>query len=388
MEIALLIYGVVFCCAWVAIYAYLMRSVTTLTLFHQQTFTEPKQWPRLSVIVPACNEAEHIEAAAKSLIEQDYPDLEIILVNDRSKDNTGEIIERLAATNPQVKTVHIETLPDNWLGKVHALHQGQQVASGEWLLFTDADIHFVPRVLRRAVSYVREHHVDHLALLPRVILNSFWLQVAIRTFGLLFFLTTRAPSINQPESKAVIGIGAFNLVKREIFAKTPGFEWLRMEPVDDMGVGLLVSNAGGKTHFALADNDLSVTWYASIIAMFRGLEKNLFGPGANYRVSKMLAQVGLIWALVAAPFVSLFSTNPWLIGAAVLVIVMYLIFSVFFVREKQSETLSLLLFPLGLLLLSVMMLWAGFQCVKNNGVDWRGTHYSLEQLRAGQRVKL
>ena len=387
MEILLFVLGLFFCLIWVLMYGYLMYASRIILRFHRLSMIEPHDWPKLSVIVPACNEAEHIEAAVHTLRLQEYPALEIILVNDRSKDNTGEIIDRMASADPRIQNVHNDTLPEGWLGKVHAMHQGVKKASGDWLLFSDADIHFTPGLLHKAVAYVVEEKVDHLALLPRVILNSYWLDVAISTFGLMFLLNTRSSEINKPNSKHPIGIGAFNLVKREAFDRTPGFEWLRLEVVDDYGLGVMLKNAGAQTRFALADKDLSLTWYPSVRAMFRGLEKNLFGPGASYQVWKVVLQVAMMWTLVAAPIVALCSAQPWLNAAGAIVVLMYLIFSIFFVREKQKETLSLLMFPVGLLMLSLMMAWSAWRCLKNDGIDWRGTHYSLEELRAGQRVK-
>lgn len=387
MNMWLLVYAGLFCSLWIFIYLSLMYTGRSLPLFHKLEVSEPKVWPTLSIIVPACNEAQHIEQAAKTIIAQDYPELEIILVNDRSTDNTGEIIDRLAADDMRIKAVHIKTLPENWLGKVHALSEGKKHVTGDWLLITDADIHYAAGLLRKAVAYVEEKNIDHLALMPNVEMNSFWLEMAINTFGLVFLLTTRAASINKPGSKAVIGVGAFNLVKRESFEKTPGFEWLRMETVDDMGVGLMMKKAGGQTHFAIADKDLSLGWYHSMAAMFRGLEKNLFGAGPGYNVVKLCFQIVPIWALVAAPVVAFSSDNIWLWSLAGVATFLYLLFAIFFVRKKQSETFSLLLFPLGLILITFMMMWAAYKCVRNGGIDWRGTHYSTAQLRAGQRVR-
>ncbi len=118
------------------------RKLASLSALQLDT---PAQWPTVSVLVPAKNEEDTLFAAMQSLLQVDYPALEIILINDRSTDRTGEIIERLALLDSRVRQIHIDHLPDGWLGKVHALHQGIDVSSGEWLLFTDADIHFAPQ---------------------------------------------------------------------------------------------------------------------------------------------------------------------------------------------------------------------------------------------------
>jgi glycosyltransferase involved in cell wall biosynthesis len=362
-----------------------------LPVLCEQHAPVPDVWPRLSVVIPACNEAANLESAVATLLQQDYPDLQIILVDDRSTDGTGEIIERLAHEDPRIRAVHVETLPQGWLGKVHALHRGVEQASGDWLLFTDADVHFAAGTLRRAVALALHQRVDHLALIPRTIQKSFWLELAVNTFGLLFFITTRAASVNRPGSKAFIGIGAFNLVNAERFHRTVGFEWLRLEPGDDVGLGMMIKQSGGTTRLAFAYEDLSLQWYSSVTAMFKGLEKNLFGPGSHYRWQLMLVRVGIIWALVAAPYFSLIfglahGLAPlWIGGAAA--ISMQLIFAGCFAAERKTRVLILLLFPVGVLLITAMMLRAGYQCLKNGGIDWRGTHYPIDQLRAGQRVK-
>ena len=390
MIIALLIFLLSLCAAWVVGFGYLIIAINRLPVFRNLQAPMPSVWPRLSVVIPACNEAATLESAVATLLQQDYPDLEIVLVDDRSTDGTGELIDRLAHQDPRIRTVHVETLPQGWLGKVHALHRGVEQASGAWLLFTDADVHFAAGTLRRAIAVVLHQCVDHLTLIPRAIQKSFWLDVAVNTFGLLFFIATRAGSVNRPHSKAFVGIGAFNLVSAERFHQTVGFEWLRLEPGDDVGLGMIIKQAGGTTRLAFAYEDLSVQWYASVAAMFKGLEKNLFGPGSDYRWWLMLLQVGTIWAAVVAPYFSLAlglarGLAPlWIAGAAA--IGMHLIFSIFFVPERNTKRLSLLLFPVGVLLITAMMLRAGYQCVKNGGIDWRGTHYPLDQLRTGQRV--
>ncbi|MDH5327325.1 MAG: glycosyltransferase [Gammaproteobacteria bacterium] len=376
------------CVLWILLFLYLMWVGKHLTTFHRQQVSEPQSWPRLSIIVPACNEGAHIEQAVRSLLAQDYPQLQLVLVNDRSSDNTGAIIDGLAATDDRVRAIHIEELPPGWLGKVHAMHCGMQHAEGDWILFTDADIHFHGDVLRKAIAYSVDRGIDHLAMVPRMQMNNFWLQLAVTTFGVMFFVGSRGGVINHRHKfRPPVGIGAFNLVKKATFDRTPGFEWLRLEVVDDVGLGLMLQNAGGQTHFAMAEEELSLDWYPSLRAMFKGLEKNIFGAGARYQVSRVLVQVFLTWLLIAAPWLALFSPEPVLQGLAGLALCVHVWFALSFVRLSRWESAYLLALPLGLVLLSAMLLWSAFQCIRNGGVDWRGTHYSMQELKQGQRVK-
>jgi hypothetical protein len=380
---------ILLCAGWVVAFLYLAHTVKDLPVFHQELAPVPTEWPRLSIVIPACNEAANLEPAVTTLLRQDYPDMEVVLVDDRSTDETGAVIDRLALEDPRIRAVHVKTLPAGWLGKVHALQRGVDQANGTWLLFTDADVHFSPGTLRRAIAFVLHQRVDHLALIPRTIQRSFWLELAVTTFGLLFLLATRAASVNKPGAKAFVGIGAFNLVSAERFRSTPGFEWLRLEPGDDVGVGMMIKKAGGSTRLAFAYENLSLQWYPSVAAMFKGLEKNLFGPGSHYRGWLLLLQVAMLEMFAVAPYVALAIgitqgsiLLPLAAGAAIGMQLMFLLGV-----RPPLERLSVLLFPVGMLLLGAMMLRAGYQCLKNGGIDWRGTHYSLDQLRAGQRVR-
>jgi len=390
----ILIYTIIFCTIWVLMFLGFSWALKNIPQFHKETENQansPNDWPLLSIIIPACNEAEDIETAIQSLIDQDYPNLEIIAINDRSTDETGNILEQLAKNESRLQVLHIKELPGGWLGKVNALYQGTEKAKGEWWLFTDADVHFCQGSLKRAIYLVKKEKADHLTLLPHVFIKKFWLDVCITTFGFLFFISTRAMLVNQENSKTPIGVGAFNLVSKEIYNKTPGFEWLRLEPADDYGLGLMVNNAGGRTHFALAERDLSVPWYGSVKEMFVGLEKNLYGSGAHYSLIRLLIMVPVLWLLAVAPVVALVAgliipswTMTALGGIAIGVVI---IISISTFKSRRSESLYLLLFPLGLIMISLMFLWSGYRCMKNGGINWRGTHYPLQALRAGQRVK-
>lgn len=384
-------YVILGCGIWIAVYAYLARTLRQLPRLQKGEQAASVEWPSLSIIIPACNEAEHIETALKSLLAQDYPDLEIIVINDRSTDGTGQIIQRLALQDRRIQAIQITTLPEGWLGKVHALQQGVQGAHGEWMLFTDADIHFEAGALKRALAYALRSRADHLALLPRVLVRHFWLNVAVRSFGLLFLFTTRAAKVHRPDNQHYIGVGAFNLVRRSLFEQTPGFEWLRLEPADDAALGMMMKQAGGTTRFALAEDDLSVSWYSSLSAMFKGLEKNLFGPGAHYQWWRVLLQVVGAWLLVASPLVGcvagLHTGSGILLAAAGLAIGTHVLFAVLCANNKVRDGIYVLFFPLGLLLVNAMMVRAAYYCLRNKGIDWRGTHYPLSQLRAGQRLR-
>ncbi|MEM1128208.1 MAG: glycosyltransferase family 2 protein [Bacteroidota bacterium] len=359
-----------------------------LPVFEEQTPAPPTVWPRLSVIVPACNEEATIEAALTSLRGQDYPNLELVLINDRSTDATGALIDGIAAADDRVQAVHIDTLPEGWLGKVHALHVGVQRATGTWLLFTDADILFAPGALQRAVGLALEQEVDHVAIGPQVHTPSFLLNVSVRTFAGLFLHNTKAHAVNRPNSDRHIGIGAFNLVRRAAWAQTEGFDWLRLEVADDVGVGLALHRHGARSFFTIAQREVAVEWYPTLGAMFKGMEKNLFAAAAGYRLSRALVAVVGMVLLCLAPVVALLYPVPYLWVGGVLTMTAVAAGAVAGATRFGQPLGALLLAPLGLLLVAAMLLRSTVQTLRRGGVEWRGTRYDLEALRHAQRVRV
>lgn len=383
----LLIWVVLACLSWSLSYlkaSQAVRSVQLLKDLHPQA---PPNYPKLSVIIPACNEGDTLEQALTTILKQDYPDLEIILVNDRSTDNTGHLIDQLAAQDDRIVPVQITHLPTGWLGKVHALHVGSQRATGEWLLFTDADVHFEPNVLRKTIALCLEQQLDHLTIAPDVYSQSFWLDVALAAFTLLFF--TSLSGVGKPESDRFAGVGAFNLVRKSVFAQTDGFAWLRMEVADDLGLGLLMRRVGAKSCLLLGTDEIGLVWYPSLPAMMRGLEKNLFGVGVQYRYSSLVVSVVLLWLINFGWIVAVLQplgSGLWGLGiAAYSCLLLYN--WVGLIKVDRWKPASLLI-PIGQLILSVMLLRSAFCCWQQQGIVWRGTLYPLQQLRTGQRVKI
>ena len=382
-------YIVIFCFAWWVSSFIMVRIARRIRIFEEENPPALQRLPKLSIIIAACNEADTIEPAVITLLEQDYPDLEIVLVDDRSTDGTGKIIDGIAGRDARVKAVHIEKLPDGWIGKVNALNIGTAKSTGEWLLFTDADVHFRQGTLRKALALAEEDKSDHLALLPKPTSNSFWFEVVVSAFGAMFLCGTGAVDVGKPGSGAFAGTGAFNLVRRSAFEKTEGFSWLRMEPIDDVGLGLMMSISGAKSAFAVAVRDISIVWYPSLKLMFRGVEKNFFGSAANYSFTRMILIVAFAWAYAIAPFAAIFHFRELPVFFLGVMTYIFMAAGAFFISRRFKQKLfPLFLAQAGLFIVSVMLLRSGIICRRKGGIDWRGTRYKTEDLLAGQRLKL
>ncbi len=373
---------------WVVAYLRASWTLTRMPRLSDAVPGEPSPWPKLSIVIPACNEADTIEAAIATLLAQDHPNLELVVVDDRSTDGTGEIVDRVAAADARVTAVHVETLPDGWLGKVHALHVGASRATGSWILFTDADVHYAPGALRRAHALAVDRGMDMLVLIPQLRTSGVVHESAVTAFGGLFFQTTKPDEVADPDSDAYVGGGAFNLVRRSVFDRSEGFEYLRMEVADDVGLGLVMKRAGARQECWLATGEVSVLWYPSIAAMARGLEKNMFGIIGHYRLWRLSCRLLAFTALVVGPFAGLLHSPALALVSALAFGVIPVSAAVVRTRMPGHRFLPALLTPVGQVLIIYMIARSTWVCLRNGAIEWRGTRYPLDRLAELQRVKV
>jgi len=263
---------------------------------------------RVSIIVPARNEQRNIREALQSLLALEYPDYELIVVDDRSEDDTGRILDGMAAVSPRLKVIHIERLPQGWLGKNHALWVGSRRATGELLLFTDADIIMEPTVLTRAVAFLEQHGLDHLAATPSMHMPGTFLSMFGASFIIYFSLFSRPWKARDPKSRFHIGIGAFNLLRSDVYRAIGGHEAIRLRPDDDIKLGKIVKLGGFHQDAAYAPEYLTVEWYATLGDVIRGLEKNAFS-GADYNIPLVLSGALIHIVFSIWPFLAVFMTG-------------------------------------------------------------------------------
>jgi cellulose synthase/poly-beta-1,6-N-acetylglucosamine synthase-like glycosyltransferase len=227
-------------------------------------------WPRVSIIVPARNEEQGIEPAAQSLLALDYPNYEVLAINDRSSDRTGEILDRVAAAaDGRLRVIRLTSLPSEWLGKTHAMHIGAGQATGEWLLFTDADVVFRPDTLRRAINFSLATAADHCVLVPTMLLKNWGERMVGGFFQCMFVLYWgHSPwRVANPGSRDYMGVGAFNLLRREAFNGIGGMERLRMEVVEDLKLGKLVKQHGFQQRAAFGRDLVTLHWAHGALGM-------------------------------------------------------------------------------------------------------------------------
>jgi len=309
--------------------------------------------------------------------------MELVVVDDRSADRTGEILDRMAAADPRLRVVHVRELPAGWLGKNHALELGAAEAGGELILFTDADIVMAPDTVRLAASYMERERLDHLTMAPRIDMPGFLLQAFGVLFGICFLLFSRPWKARDPRSPSHIGIGAFNLVRASSYRRIGTHRAIAMRPDDDMKLGKLMKKNGQRQDFLVAVSHVSVEWYRSIPEAVRGLRKNGFA-GLDYRVSMVVFATLMQLAFFIFPFFAVFlTTGPtrW-IYAFSLAMILGLFGGA--AREQRAPVWGGIAVPLASLLFIVIVWNATLYALVHRGIEWRGTHYPLDELRANR----
>jgi glycosyltransferase involved in cell wall biosynthesis len=370
--------------------------------------------PRVSIIVPARNEEEAIEQALTSLLALDYDNYEVIAVNDRSTDRTGEIMERVENSHPSTgsgqafsqkmrgmghpfsshsattprpsspgfRVIHHTELPPGWLGKTHAMWVAANQASGDWLLFTDADVLFKSDSLRRALAYAESVTADHVVLFPRMIMKGPGEYMMIAFFQTLFMFGHRPWKVADPSADDHMGVGAFNLVRRGVYEAVGTYAALRMEVVDDMKLGKVVKKAGFAQRNVFGRDLISIRWAKGAMGIVNNLTKNFFAVLSFQWWRTVISVIGLAF-LNFGPFLGIFLAHGW--ARLPYAVALGSLFAIYVGISWRSAVPAyyFLLHPVSAALFIYTLLRSMILTLWNDGIEWRGTKYPLDELRKG-----
>lgn len=372
----LTILSVLSCIYWLAV-----AWATERTLRGVPTLDAPSptraNWPMVSVVIPARDEADYIESALRSKLADSYPNLEVVFVDDRSVDATRSIANAISSQDPRLRVVAVEHLPAGWLGKVHAMHQGLEHARGEWILFSDADVALVPGTLQSVIAYAERVSAGHVTALPRITAKGALLVPTIAAFFRVIIVGARLWKVPQPNSKAAAGVGAFNLVHRTALAQTPGLQWLKMEVADDMGLGLMLKQSGVSSLVLNGRDHIRLDFYPSYRAMVRSVEKN----GASVPLPSLCLGLALLVTLEGG-----FLLGPWWLALMTGLIAMLACARL--ARWLRQPLWASVVPVVGILLFASAMVRSGILATYRGGAIWRDTFYSTREIRTGARVKI
>ncbi|MFZ2096034.1 MAG: glycosyltransferase [Anaerolineales bacterium] len=341
--------------------------------------------PLISVIVPARNEGRNTQRCLQALLDQDYPHFELIVIDDRSTDETPQILAELEQADPRLRVIHGVELPDGWAGKPHALVQGAAIARGDWLCFVDADTFASPGLLRTTYHLALQLHADMVSILTEQILGSFWERTILPLvfLGLSFgFPAERVNDLSKPDA---IANGQYILIKRKVYDAIGGHTAVKHRVDEDKALAILVKRAGFRLVLADGRQVARTRMYTSLPEMWEGWTKNiylglldklwllLFGALLGMAVSFLLPLWligGLLWLASGAGMAAALVTGEAIVLWAYLLWKRLQASRAFGIPAWYSFT-----FPLGALLFTAMMVVSAFNVISGRGVLWKGRRY-------------
>ncbi len=344
----------------------------------------PEPASPVSVLIPARDEEANIEACLESLRKQDYPNFEILVMDDNSSDSTADIVNRIAATDDRIQLFRGEPLPENWAGKPFACYQLAQKAKGSWLLFVDADTTHAPHMLRSVLALALEFNSSLLSGFPRQIATSLSQKIAIPV--LYFVIMSWLPLWWLQRSKKLkpsLAIGQFLLFPTKEYWRIGGHKAVRSRILEDVWLGVEINRYGGRHVAVDLSPVVSCNMYQNVGAMWEGFIKWMYSVAALSRA----ALVGLLvagYAFFLAPFYWLWndlfvvaapsSWRPIIIFQVVMIIVMRWLVD----RRFKEPVISTFLHPIGFSFLILTALYAGSRQVVGAGVRWKKRLYGEE----------
>jgi len=337
--------------------------------------------PPVSVVIPARNEERTIRPALLSVLAQDYGNLEVMVINDRSTDRTRDVLKKMQAQYPRLKVEHITELPQGWVGKNHALQYGAERAGGKYLLFTDADVVMEKTTLSRAMHHLTRNSLDHLCMFFEPIASSGFLAAVFTDVGIGLLGLFKPWKARNPKSKRYMGVGAFNLVRAEVYREIGRHHCIAMHPIDDIMLGKVIKRHGFKQDCLLGKGFVSVRWYESINDLTTGLMKNLFAL-FDYSMIKTTGALVFILVLVVLPQWALFFTHGIVrILYGMVIAVRFISFAAAFRQAGGRLRYAFWSFFTPYFIIHLVTK-AAISTIRNKGIDWRGTYYSLDDLKA------
>lgn len=363
--------------AWIAAF---FRTILNLTLIPRLRAAADSTGPLVSVIIPARNEAAAIERTVRAMLAQTYSPLEVLVVDDRSEDATGSILEAMAREDARLRVVAGSEPPAGWLGKPWALQQGSRAARGEILLFVDADILYEPPAVAAAVAHVQRSGAAMVALAPHLIMGSVAERVAMPMLAMALYVFIPTWLSNRTTfARLGIGGGTGNMIRRSDYEAAGGHETLRDAVVDDVGMARLLRRHRCRTVVVRAGELVSVRMYEGGRAIVEGFTKNSFAVfGRSYIWTLAVVALSLIFHVLPYAWAA---AGEWLAVATVILIT--LTRALLFRSLRYPFHYALWAHPAMILMWTWIMLRSMWLTGVRRQLAWRGRSYDAAATRFG-----
>lgn len=348
----------------------------------------PADAPKVSVCIPARNEENNIRRCVEAVLRQDYPNLEVIVLDDRSTDSTSKILHDVKEQAPSLHIISGSDLPEGWAGKPHALYQAANVAHGEWLCFVDADTFLAPNSLSSVFAKAIETKADLFTVMTRQILGSFWERTVMPLVMTALSVGFSPRKVNDPTRRDAVANGQFIFIKRSIYDLIGGHERIKDQIVEDKALSENVKWNGHRLVVADGRQVVSTRMYTSLASMWEGWTKNIYLGLRDHPSLLLLGAFGATLALIAALFLPVwpllggiwfFNNGGWMslvVIAQALIVWGYLIFiRAIIAGEMGISRWYAFATPLGAGVFAAMMLTSAWKVVSGQGVTWRGRRY-------------
>jgi cellulose synthase/poly-beta-1,6-N-acetylglucosamine synthase-like glycosyltransferase len=345
--------------------------------------------PRVTVLVPAKDEGARIERGIGTVLAQDYPNFDVVAIDDRSTDGTGHILDQLAARDPRLRVVHVrdDELPDGWTGKCNALHRGVAEAGGEWLLFVDSDVTLDSHALSQTIAAALGRRYDAISLTTAIETHTFWERLLAPLAAGTWTVMNVVSLTNADNHRTALANGQFFLIRSAAHASVGGHAAVRAEPAEDVQLMRLMKHAGFRVRFFMGQHLASTRMHATLAQIVRGWARiysttsqrdprRIVGALIFFVVCGLTAYDAILACVFATPRPS---TRAWVIASLIHLALMTIYLAIMYGFSRNRRWYALL-FPIS----APVMLWVfvrGLWMCRTGRINWRGTSFTYVPTR-------
>lgn len=373
---------------WIYLLFFMIKSLRQTPRLARIKSIKNNNFPRVSIIVPARNEETYIRKCVDSLVKQDYPDFEIILVNDESSDKTLDIMYEYKISNSTIQVVNVNQPGDDWMGKNWACYQGYLKSSGNLLLFTDADSYHSENTMSLAVQNLNHYRLDAITIMPRLICNDFFTQVTLPLLTTFLHTSFSPLKVNDGKSKVGYFFGSYFIIKRNTYEKIGSHAAVKHEIIEDGALGKKVKEENFKMKMLRGESYVHAIWARNSSELFKAIDRLVIPIFKENRVKSILLSLGLFFLLIF-PFVTFFLSLtlcvifPNVVHFVMLLLTGSILFILLLTNLIQlSNTLFLnKIYSLGIILGAIIIVSRFFSRLvisnRNSIIKWRDRLYKI-----------